>query len=250
MPSSKLHIGTSGWSYKDWVGPFYPPSTKQAEYLSFYAGKFDCVEIDSTFYGTPRQTTVEKWATLTKPGFIFAPKVPKEITHQKRLKNCSAEWSEYVQTMQILGPKLGPVVLQFDFNFTFEKHFKNLEEFLEKNPYNIRMCVEVRHKSWINDLFYDLLKKHNIALVLNDLYYMPRLTEITADFTYIRLLGNRKLVPDNFTERRIDRSKELDWWTDWVEKFLSKDLEVFAFSNNRYEGFALATIKDLMLRLK
>jgi uncharacterized protein YecE (DUF72 family) len=246
--SKKLHIGTSGWSYKDWVDPFYPEGTKQGDYLPYFATKFDTVEIDSTFYGTPRPATVEKWAALTPAHFLFCPKVPQEITHEKRLLNCDEQWKEFIETMKILGPKLGPVVLQFDFKFNFKEHFSILENFLDIVSKQTRLCVEIRHKSWLNNTFYDFLKQHNTALVLNDLHYMPRLTKITADFTYISFLGNRKLVPDDFSHRRIDRSKELDWWQKWIEKFLTNDLEIYAYSNNRYEGFAPGTIKDLLSR--
>ncbi len=248
MKKNKFHIGTSGWSYKDWVGPFYPEGTKQADYLSYFSKKFTTVEIDSTFYGTPRLTTVEKWAAITPDHFLFSPKVPQEITHKKRLLDCGREWNNYIERMNILGPKLGPIVLQFDYKFTFKDHFSNLENFLDNFAGQTRLCVEIRHKSWINENFYDLLNHHNVALVLNDLYYMPRLTKTTADFTYIRFLGNRKLVPDDFSHRRIDRAKDLDWWHEWIEKFLTEGLEVFAYSNNRYEGHAPATIKELMAK--
>jgi uncharacterized protein YecE (DUF72 family) len=138
--------------------------------------------------------------------------------------------------------------LQFDYKFTFQDHFNNLKKFLETYAERERLCVEVRHKSWLNDNFYTLFGAHNVAMVLNDLYYMPRLTKITADFTYIRLLGNRKLIPDDFSHLRVDRAKDLDWWHDWIEKFLTDDLEVFAYSNNRYEGHPPATIKELMAK--
>ncbi|MCB9057469.1 MAG: DUF72 domain-containing protein [Calditrichae bacterium] len=249
MNSAKIHFGTSGWSYKDWVGPFYPEKTKQTEYLSLYARRFNTVEIDSTFYGIPRPTTVEKWRETTPENFLFSPKVPKDITHDRKLLESSDVWDEFIRTMQILGPKLGPVVLQFEYSFKFEKHFEQLKDFIQNNKYPLRLCVEVRDQNWINPSFFDFLRSQNIALVLNDLYYMPRMTEITADFTYIRFLGNRKLVPDGFTHRRIDRAKELDWWQDWIQKFMTKEIEVFVYSNNRYEGFAPGTIGDLKQRL-
>lgn len=250
MAANKIRFGTSGWSYKDWLGPFYPTGTKQADYLNFYSQKFNTVEIDSTFYGTPRPTTVVKWAAITADNFIFCPKVPQIITHEKRLYNCTAEWNEYAETMQLLGQKLGPLVLQFDYKFTYSNFFENLKSFIAENKHDLRLCIEVRHKSWINEQFYDFLRSENMALVLNDLHYMPRLTELTADFTYIRFLGNRKMIPDDFSHRRIDRSKELDWWQEWITKFLQNDIEVFVFSNNRYEGFAPDTITDLTKRLK
>ena len=152
--------------------------------------------------------------------------------------------------MQILKHKLGPIVLQFDYKFKFEEHISVLDVFLSKNPYNkIKLCVEIRNKDWHNPEFYDLLRKHKVALVLNDLYYMPRIVEITADFVFIRLLGNRKQIPDDFSHVRVNRDKDLDWWSDWINQFLEKELEVWVYSNNRYQGHAPSTITELQKRI-
>jgi uncharacterized protein YecE (DUF72 family) len=240
-----LHLGTSGWSYKDWNGVFYPEGMNSKEYLKHYSSVFSTVEIDSTFYGIPRQSTVENWRDQTPGHFIFAPKVPQIITHEKRLENCEIEWQQFIGHMQILGDKLGPVVLQFDYQFSFKQHFEILNRFLSSHANDARLCVEIRNKDWHQDIFYKLLENHQISLVLNDLYYMPRVLKITSDFTYIRLLGNRKQIPDDFSHVRINRDKELDWWTRWIEECLAKELEVYVYSNNRYQGHAPATIQSL-----
>jgi len=248
--AKKLHIGTSGWSYKDWLGVFYPKGTKQTDYLSHYASNFDTVEIDSTFYAIPRETTVQGWYDKTPDHFTFSPKVPQIITHEKRLINCESEWLHFIETIKILKQKLGPVVLQFDYKFKFDEHFDVLDIFLNQNIFNdVKLCVEIRNKNWHQPKFYDLLKKYNVALVLNDLYYMPRIVELTSEFTFIRLLGNRKLIPDDFSRVRLNRDKDLDWWADWIDKFLEKELEVWVYSNNRYQGHAPDTIKALIERL-
>ena len=247
---TKIHIGTSGWSYRDWLGVFYPKKSKQSEYLSYYAAKFNSVEVDSTFYAIPRTTTVQNWFDITPENFTFSLKTPQIITHEKRLSNCENEWNQFIQTVQILKHKLGPIVLQFDYKFKFEEHISVLDVFLSKNPYNnIKLCVEIRNKDWHNPEFYDLLRKHKVALVLNDLYYMPRIVEITADFVFIRLLGNRKQIPDDFSYVRVNRDKDLDWWSDWINQFLEKELEVWVYSNNRYQGHAPSTITELQKRI-
>lgn len=249
MISQRIHIGTSGWSYKDWVGPFYPQGTKATDYLPLYARKYNTVEIDSTFYGIPRQSTVEKWFAISPDGFIFSPKVPQEITHECRLKECDQIWAKYLNTMKILGPKLGPVVLQFDYKFRFDVHFEALEQFLDKHTGEARICVEIRNKDWHQDRFYEMLEKYNVALVLNDLYYMPRVVKITSDFAYIRLLGNRKQIPDDFSHARVNRDRDIDWWARWIEDFLEEELEVYVYSNNRYQGHAPATLEAIKDRL-
>lgn len=247
---SSLHIGTSGWSYKDWLGVFYPDSTKQSDYLLYYAGKFNSVEVDSTFYAIPRQSTVQNWFEITPDNFSFSLKTPQIITHEKRLSNCESEWNQFIETAQLLKHKLGPVILQFDYKFRFDEHFTKLNLFLSKyKDTNLKLCVEIRHKGWHNDEFYNLLRNHNTALVLNDLYYMPRVIELTADFVYVRLLGNRKQIPDNFTHVRVNRDKDLDWWTEWINQFIEKELEVWVYSNNRYQGHAPSTIYELQKRI-
>ena len=251
ISANRLHIGTSGWSYKDWLGVFYPAGTKAADYLTHYSGQFDTVEIDSTFYAIPRASVVQGWFDKTADNFTFSPKVPQIITHEKRLQNCASEWKAFIDIIGILKHKLGPIVLQFDYQFKFEEYFEYLEKFLQQNSYtHLRLCVEVRHKGWHQPAFFDLLRQHNVALVLNDLYYMPRIIELTADFTFIRLLGNRKQIPDDFSHSRVNRDKDLDWWADWIEKFLEKELEVWVYSNNRYQGHAPDTIRALQSRIK
>lgn len=108
--STDIHLSTSAFTAAGWEGSFYPAGMKPANYLTFYAGRFDTVEVDSTFYACPRARTVEGWAPKTPPGFIFSVKA---ITHEKVLVGCKAEFQEFVETMDILGEKLGPMVLQF-----------------------------------------------------------------------------------------------------------------------------------------
>jgi len=241
MNNAKLHIGTSGWSYIDWKSGFYPAHLKQAEYLNFYSNRFATVEVDSSFYAIPRMTTVENWYAQTPANFIFSPKAPQIVTHSKRLTEAWPEWETFIRTMGVLKEKLGPIVLQFDYRFTFKEHFEQLEIFLSEQPYEGRLCVEIRNKDWHRPEFYEMLRKHKVALVLNDLYYMPRVIELTADFTYIRLLGNRKQIPSDFSHVRIPRDKDISWWTEKINRFLKKELEVFVYSNNRYQGHAPAT---------
>jgi len=247
----KIHIGTSGWSYKDWLGVFYPENIKQSEYLSYYASKFNSVEVDSTFYAIPRKSTVENWFKITPDQFTFALKTPQIITHEKRLLDCEQEWNQFIEIAGLLKHKLGPIILQFDYKFKFTEQIAVLDAFLSKYKNdNVKLCVEIRNKDWHKTDFYDMLRSHNVPLVLNDLYYMPRIIELTGEFAFIRLLGNRKQIPDDFTHVRVNRDKDLDWWTDWIGKFLEKELEVWVYSNNRYQGHAPSTIDELQKRLE
>src|SRR5579863_2241449 len=110
-----IRLGTSAFTAAGWPGTFYPKGLPEREYLTYYATKFNAVEVDSTFYRTPSKATVQGWAKKTPDGFLFAAKVPQVITHEKVLVDCEAEFKEFVDTMDLLGGKLGPLLLQFDY---------------------------------------------------------------------------------------------------------------------------------------
>ncbi|MHB2154898.1 DUF72 domain-containing protein [Calditrichota bacterium GD2] len=250
MRRYRLYIGTSGWSYRDWKGVFYPEQIKQAQYLNHYSRHFNSVEVDSTFYGIPRLTTVENWFAQTPEDFIFTLKVPQIITHEKRLQNCRAEWEAFLETTAGLKQKRGALILQFDYKFNFGDYFRALDDFLAEHAGQAKLAVEIRNRGWHNEQFYSMLKERGVALVLNDLYYMPRVVKLTAPFTIVRLLGNRKQIPDDFTHVRVNREDDLNWWAERIEQFLEKELEVYVYSNNRYQGHAPSTIRTLMQKLE
>ena len=231
----KMFLGTSGWSYKDWVGNFYPPDTAASSYLKKYAAILPTVEIDSTFYGIPRASTVEKWRDETPADFMFSAKVPQSITHEKSLRDCGEEMTAFVKRMAVLGDKLGPLLLQFPYGFKYEC-FDDLQAFLPMLPADFSFAVEVRHKSWLNERFYDLLRAHGTALVLIDHPWMPRVEVVTAAFTYIRWLGDRKAVTEPFDQLRLDRRKEFAIWKRIIEKIATEDLVVYGYFNNHYAG--------------
>src|ERR1039457_4909851 len=152
MPS--LYIGTSASTAAGWEGSFYPEGTKPADYLSYYATRFNSVEIDSTFYRTPAEATVRGWARKTPDGFVFAAKVPQVITHEKVLVDCDAEVGQFIETMDLLGDKLGPLLLQFGyFNKTafcgLNDFLARVRPFLDKLPKDHKFAIEVRNKNWL-----------------------------------------------------------------------------------------------------
>jgi uncharacterized protein YecE (DUF72 family) len=222
-----MHLGTSAFTAAGWLGTFYPDALQPADYLSYYAQHFDTVEVDSTFYRIPSLSTVRGWNAKTPKGFIFAVKVPQVITHEKVLVDCDAELKQFVDTMDLLGGKLGPMVFQFPyFNrsvFTSGAQFLvRLKAFLNKLPEGRRFALEIRNKSWLDAQLADLLREHRVALVLQDQSWMPRPREfkfdpITADWTYIRWLGDRKGI-ENVTKTWdkivVDRSSQLAGWVD------------------------------------
>jgi uncharacterized protein YecE (DUF72 family) len=237
-----LYLGTQGFSFKDWVGSFYPQGTPSRSYLEIYARFFPSVEIDSTFYGVPKATTIQGWYQRTPASFKFAAKFPKLITHEKKLKNASGDAEAFVGSMQALGDKLTLLTLQFAYDFKPE-YFDRLDGFLESLPVGQRYAVEVRNRKWLTPAFREMLAGHNVALVLQDLHYMPRLDWVTADFSVIRWLGRRKDI-QVFDRVQIDRTKVLETWAQIVTGFLDAGIDVYGYFNNHFAGHSPASVRQ------
>jgi uncharacterized protein YecE (DUF72 family) len=250
-----IFLGTSAFTANGWEGSFYPRGMQSRDFLSYYATQFATVEVDSTFYGCPSARTVNNWADRTPEGFIFSVKVPQVITHEKALVDCDSEFEEFVKTMHILGPKLGPMVFQFPLfdRWKFPKQdsfLAVLVPFLKKLPVGHNFVIEIRNKRWLDAKFADLLREHNVALALTDTSFVPRPWEmkekfdlITADFTYVRWLGDRKAIEELTTtwDRTIvDRTSDLKNWVELLKAMVSdkKIRKLFAYMNNHYSGFA------------
>src|SRR6266446_503480 len=248
-----IFLGTSAFTANGWEGSFYPPGMKSRDFLSYYATQFGAVEVDSTFYGCPSANTVNNWSARTPDDFIFSVKIPQTITHEKALVDCDSELEEFVKTMDILGPKLGPMVFQFPlfdrWKFPKQDHFLAvLAPFLKKLPTDHKSVIEIRNKAWLDARFADVLREHNVALALTDTSFMPRPWEmkekfdlITADFAYVRWLGDRhgiEKVTKTWDKTVVDRTSDLKGWVDVLKEMVSnsKVLKIFAFSNNHYAG--------------
>lgn len=244
-PETGLYLGTSGWSYADWEGSLYPVALPSASRLAEYVKHFATVEIDSTFYGTPRRSAVEKWREIVPEGFLFAAKFPQEVTHEKNLVDTRREAETFVHTMQALEDRLGPLLLQLPPSFTVEG-MGVLEDFLSTLLQGPRYAVEVRHRSWLGSDLPALLREHGVALTLVDYPRMPRMEEATTDFAYIRWLGNRREFPEGHTHLKKNRDDDLTWWSDLVDRFLEEDRTVFAYANNHYQNHSPSTLERFL----
>ena len=253
-----LRLGTSSWSSQDWVGGFYPAGTAAADFISEYAKHFDTVEVDSTFYRTPSAAMVRNWRARTPAGFLVAAKFPQVITHEKVMVDCANELAEFLKTMDLLGDKLGPLLLQFPyFNkqaFPQPRDFlARLAEFLEQLPGDRAYAIEIRNKYWINDRFLDVLRARNISLALIDHPWMTPVDQlvakqdvVTADFAYLRWLGDRKGIEEktlHWDTVIIDRTREMETWIPILRRLLKRGIRILGFFNNHYAGFAPGSIK-------
>ena len=239
----RLFLGSAGWSYDDWDGPFYPPKTSSYDRLTRYAERFRTVEIDSTFYGTPTMKTVQGWHQRTPDDFIFSAKFPRAITHEARLRNCGEQTYRFIETMSELGPKLGPLLLQFPPSFAADR-MRHLEEFLEGLPDGLMYAVEIRHRSWLTDEFADLLKRWNVALCLPSAGGLERFWRVTSQFVYIRWLG-RPDVLERYDHVQIDREEDIEWWVPRIRHFLDYGGSVFGYVNNNYAGHSPETLRTI-----
>jgi uncharacterized protein YecE (DUF72 family) len=240
----KIHAGCSGWSYEDWVGPFYPKDAKPKDYLRLYSSVFDTVEIDSSFYRIPNQFMVSQWKKNTPDSFLFCPKFPRKITHELKLQNISSTLSFFYRTVGALGDKLGPMVVQLPPSFKYEKRIKDLENFLSKDmSTSFRHAIEFRHTSWFREDVYKLLESHNVSLCWAMTQYLKEIpTKLTSDFIYARMVGERDIT--TFNEKQKDRSEELKEITDKIKANASSTDDAFIFFNNHFSGFGPESVNE------
>jgi uncharacterized protein YecE (DUF72 family) len=232
----KLRIGCSGWSYKDWQGIFYPRDLAAKDYLGYYSKVFNSVEIDSSFYRIPNQFMVNQWRTNTPPGFLFSPKLPKKITHDNKLKNSESTLVYFYSVLSKLKEKLGPIAVQLPPWIRLSTHLEIMKEFVTQLSPEFRHAVEFRHKSWFVPEVYALLKRNNIAMVWSLNQYVETPPEVTSDFVYLRMVGDRELT--EFTGIQKDRSSDMKRWATAVRENSSKFESGYVFFNNHFAGFS------------
>jgi uncharacterized protein YecE (DUF72 family) len=233
--SEGLFIGTSGWSYRHWSEIFYPKDIKPDKYLEYYISKFTCVELNSCFYHLPLKSTVTGWMNRTPETFRFCTKLNRFITHELKLVNSEEALEKYFEVFENMKSRLGPVLIQLPPGLSFDKTL--IHEFLDiiKNKYSLyRFAIEVRHESWINDNFFDLLAHRGIAFVIADSGdRFPFYETVTADFVYLRFHGREQLYASDYSEA------DLKLFAGKIVSWLNEDKEVWVFFNNDFHGYAV-----------
>jgi len=181
-----VHVGTSGYSYSEWKGKFYPKKFSADEMLPFYAERFSAVEINNTFYRMPQPKVLKAWAEQAPKDFTFALKAPQRITHFQRLKNARASVWQFLKVASVLKDQLGPVLFGLPPNF--KKDLSRLEQFLRLLPRSVRAAFEFRHESWFDDEVFDLLRERKVALCIAQTEDIPDPPFVaTAPWGYLRL---------------------------------------------------------------
>lgn len=243
-----LYIGTSGWSYNEWNGVFYPSSTTNK--LTFYSRLYQTAEVDSSFYAYPSKGIVQGWARYTPENFVFSVKLPRLLTHEKKLdvrQGVEADLVRFLGLLRplIVGSKLGPVLIQLPPSFSYQADFEKIKGFLGLIPEDVSFAVEFRHPSWLREEVWSLLRSRNVANVIVDEPLLPPDTITTADFAFIRWhgRGSRPWYNYRYTE------KELDAWVPKVREVTSRVKKTFGYFNNHFNGFAVENSLRMMEKL-
>jgi uncharacterized protein YecE (DUF72 family) len=226
--------------YDDWRGVVYPESLPKREWFRHYATLFDTVELNSTFYRLPSPATVERWAALAPPGFEFALKLGAFGSHRMKLRDAASWLPNHVDRAARLGPALGPTVVQLPPRW--RRATDRLDEFLHAAPTTMRWAVEIREPSWLHEETYEVLRRHDAALVLHDLV-ADHPVVLTASWAYVRFHG-----PDARNRRyHGSYSKErLEHWAHRIGAWSANGIDVYAYFNNDYHGHAVRNATDLI----
>jgi len=239
----RIRLGTQGWGWSHWVGRFYPPGTRPEEYLAFYSKVFDTVEIDTTFYGIPRRSTVLSWAKKVPDGFRFTAKMPQVITHANGLEGGYEDVTRFLETISLLGDKLGPILVQLPPTFGYHNldALRGFLGLLYDSAKEFRFAIEFRNASLLQEDVFSLLREHHMALCHNDLEWMPFLVESTTEFAYFRWLGRPSRNRTATTVSTRDLTENFIAWVGRVGEVASQVDEVYGFFNDRYGGHAPRT---------
>ena len=225
-----IHVGTSGWNYPHWKGPFYPDDLPDRDLLAFYRQRFDTVEINNSFYRLPSEKTLQNWRETAGSSFTFAVKASRYITHMKKLKDPEEPLDNFLKRIDTLGDTLGPVLFQLPPQWNCNPG--RLRAFLEALPDGYRWVFEFRDESWWNDEVYALLRRHNAAFCFYELAGQEAPRVITADFVYVRLHGPGE---------KYQGSYDTDTLSGWIGAFhawAGKARQIYCYFDNDENAWA------------
>lgn len=236
---ARVHVGTSGWHYPHWRGPFYPKHLRNREMLGFYSQRLATVELNNSFYRLPAKEAFRLWKEETPPDFLFAVKASRYITHMKKLKDPGRSLAKFLLHTEELGSKLGPLLFQLPPHWG--RDAGRLRDFLQALPKDLRCAFEFRDPSWFHQEIYRLLEKHNTAFCVFDLagQESPRL--LTTDFAYLRLHG-----PSEYKYAGRYTRSQLRAWLRAAQDWLAQGArEVFIYFDNDQAGYAALNALEL-----
>lgn len=233
------YLGTMGFGYSDWEGVFYPNGMPAQNYLRHYSKFFNTVELDTTFYGTPRREQVLRWRQSVPDHFRFSLKAPRQITHEHRLMKTRGLMDEFLIFVEAFETQLGVVLIQLPPDFSFSEN-EALKVFLENLPSHIPFAVEFRHPSWFRDETASLLTRYKICWAATEFLDLPIVIQPTGNFLYIRWIGEHGRYGRKDHER-VDLYENLQNWADLIRQHTDEVQTIFGYFNNDYAGFSPGT---------
>ncbi|MCX8034345.1 MAG: DUF72 domain-containing protein [Thermodesulfovibrio sp.] len=224
-----VFVGTSGWQYGHWREIFYPSNLKSTDWLNFYSRHFKTVEINVTFYRDVKPSTFQKWYSSVQKKFLFSVKLSRQITHFKRLKVDKGLVDIFLERVSSLKEKLGVILIQLPPSLKFDETLTR--EFFSMLDKKFKYAIEVRNKTFIDDRFFQILQKENIAFCIADSAgRYPYHEAITTDFVYIRLHGSKRLYASEYTEEEL---------LEWMRKIKKWNMLTYIYFDNDYMGYAV-----------
>ena len=237
-----INIGTSGWHYQHWKGPFYPKDLPEAKMLEYYSNYFSTAEINNSFYKLPETETLEQWRKSVPDKFVYSVKASRYITHLKKLKDTGEAVLSFLARIKILRPKLGPVLFQLPPRWHF--NLERLQEFAMLLPAEYRYTFEFRDSSWFNDRASEALVAINAAFCIYDLEGEESSHTVTADFVYVRLHGPDGAYSGNYDNATLSR------WASACLSWLKQGKEVYLYFDNDQAGYAVKNALELKALLE
>lgn len=234
----EIRIGTSGWHYAHWKGRFYPEKAPPAEMFRIYLEHFDSVEINNTFYHLPPLSAFENWKKIAPPGFLYALKGSRFLTHMKKLREPDEGIARFFEGARLLGRKLGPIVFQLPPRWRV--NLERLEIFLAALPRRRRYAFEFRDPSWLIPEVYEVLRSHNAAFCIYDIGGFHSPFEVTAEFSYVRLHG-----PSAQKYQGSYDAKALAGWARWIERESKRLKAIYIYFDNDHEANAVRDALEL-----
>ena len=256
-----LSLGTSSWQFDDWRGVFYPDGLPKQQYLPYYASQFNSVEVNTSFYGFPKPSTLVNWLENVPPGFTFALKFPQVISHQKRLLDCEPETLAFLDVLRSLGVAAAPGLLQLPPDLTRQRYGRTLATYLDwlaTRLDGLRIGVEVRATDLMTAAFAKFLAEHNMTLVLVDRVGTPDLfsewlqlreQQVGPNFGMIRWIGDDKHGPAGNAELVAPHDEQLDGWAQRLAQLWHAGVDMYGYMHNPYEGHSPASLRRLQERL-
>jgi len=235
--SRTIRIGTSGWHYGHWAGPFYPADLPKDKWLEYYAKNFDTVEINNTFYHLPKPPALKRWHNLTPKNFLYAVKASRYITHIKKLKDVSEELTRFLGLAALLGRKLGLVLYQLP--PSLHKDLDRLESFVRLLPKEQAAVFEFRHESWYCEDTYKLLGKFNVGFCIHDLSGLESPRVVTADIIYVRFHGTTGRYSGCYSKSMLAN------WAKWLQDHAKNVRSIYVYFNNDQAAYAVQNAKML-----